>query len=189
MITTAKLHFSPESFQLADGPRATLRAVRPTDAPLIQAFVSRLSPESIYNRFLSTITGVSDAEAARLATVDYVDRMALVATLLSDEGELIPPKAGDYFIIAVARYARSVTESDRAEFAVVVEDQYQKQGLARAMLKHIAIYAREHGIHTFTGTINGGNLRMRQFVKNCGLPVTISAGDHGELEVEVLLGE
>jgi acetyltransferase len=153
--------------------------VRPTDAPLIQAFVSRLSPESIYNRFLSTITGLSDADAARLATVDYVDRMALVATLLSDEGELT---------IAVARYARSVSESDRAELAIVVEDQYQKLGLARTMLKHIAIYAREHGIHTFTGTINGGNLRMREFVKNCGLPVTISAGDHGEVEVEVLLG-
>ena len=180
MTTTTKLHFSPESFQLADGTRATIRAIRPTDAPLIQAFVSRLSPESIYYRFLSTITALSDAEATRLANVDYVDRMALVTTLLGAEGE---------YIIAVARYARSTPAPDRAEFAVVVEDQYQKQGLARAMLKHIARYAREHGINTFTGTILGGNLRMRQFVKNCGLPSNVSAGDHGELEVEVSLGE
>jgi GNAT superfamily N-acetyltransferase len=180
MIKTAKLHFSPESFQLADGARATIRAIRPGDAPLIQSFVSRLSPESIYYRFLTTINGLSDAEAARLANVDYVDRMALVATLLGEAGEMI---------IAVARYARAVSGSDRAEFAVVVEDQYQKQGLARAMLKYIARYAREHGIRTFTGTINGGNLRMRQFVKNCGLPSTVSAGDHGELEVEVQISE
>jgi acetyltransferase len=180
MIKTARLHFSPESFQLADGPRATLRAIRPDDAPRIQAFVVRLSPESIYYRFLSTITGLSDADAARLATVDYEDRMALVATLLDDEGERI---------IAVARYARSVSDAARAEFAVVVEDQYQKQGVARVMLKHMAIYACERGIQVFTGTINGGNLRMRQFVKNCGLPSTISAGDRGEVEVEVLLGE
>jgi len=180
MITTAKLHFQPESYQLADSTRATIRAIRPGDAPLIQAFVSRLSSESIYYRFLSTITALSDAEATRLANVDYADRMALVATLLGDEGELI---------IAVARYARSAPGSDRAEFAVVVEDQYQKQGLARFMLKHIATYARQHGIGAFTGTINGGNLRMRQFVKNCGLPNRIAAGDHGELEVEVQISE
>ncbi|HZY41087.1 MAG TPA: GNAT family N-acetyltransferase [Anaerolineae bacterium] len=187
MTTTAKLYFSPESFTLADGTRATLRAVRPADAPLIQAFVSRLSPQSIYYRFLSTITGVSDAEAAHLATVDYHDRMALVATVLSPDEELIPPKAGDYFIIAVARYARSLDQADRAEFAVVVEDRYQGQGLARTMLNRMGLYARQHGIRAFTGTINGGNLRMRQFVKNCGLPTQVSAGDHGELEVVVLL--
>ncbi len=180
MTKTAKLHFPPESFVLADSTRATIRAIRPGDAPLIQAFVSRLSPESIYYRFLSTITGLSDAEAARLANVDYVDRMALVATILGDAGEAI---------IAVARYARSATQPDRAEFAVVVEDQYQKQGVARALLKRIAVYARQRNIRMFTGTINGGNLRMRQFVKNCGLPSQIAAGDHGEIEVEVLLGE
>jgi acetyltransferase len=180
MVTTSKLHFPPESFQLADGTRATIRAIRPDDAPRIQAGFSELSAESIYYRFLSTITGLSDAEAARLATVDYENRMALVATLMGDEGERI---------IAVARYARSAPASDQAEFAVVVGDHYQKQGLARMMLKHIARYARQHGIHIFTGTINGGNLRMRQFVKNCGLPSRVSAGDHGELEVEVLLGE
>lgn len=179
MTTTAKLHFPPESFVLADNTRATIRAIRPGDAPHIQAFVSRLSPESSYYRFLTTITALSNAEAARLANVDYVDRMALVATVLGEAGELI---------IAVARYARSATQPDRAEFAVVVEDQYQKQGLARMMLKHIAAYARQHGIRAFTGTINGGNLRMRQFVKNCGLPNHIAAGDHGELEVEVSLG-
>lgn len=180
MVTTAKLHFPPESYPLADGTRATLRAIRPTDAPLIQAFVSRLSPESIYYRFLSTITALSDAEAARLANVDYVDRMALVATLLGAEGE---------YIIAVARYARSATRPDRAEFAVVVADEYQKQGIARALIKHIGAYARRHGIRAFTGTILGGNLRMRQFVKNCGLPAHVSAGDHGELEVEVQLDD
>jgi acetyltransferase len=180
MTTTAKLHFPPESFQLADGRRATIRAIRPSDAPLIQTAVTQLSPESSYYRFLAVIKGLSDAEAARMASVDYEDSMALVATLLGDQGEQI---------IAVARYARLVSGSDRAEFAVVVGDPYQKQGLARMMLKHIAQYAREHGIYTFTGTIDGGNLRMREFVQNCGLPSTVSAGDHGELEVEVFLGE
>lgn len=180
MLTTAKLHFQPESIHLADGTRVTIRAIHPDDAPRIQAFVGRLSPESIYYRFLSTITGLSDAEAARLSNVDYESRMALVATLLGDEGE---------YIIAVARYARSVTQPDRAEFAVVVADEYQKQGIARALIKYIGTYAKQHGIHMFTGTINGGNLRMRQFVKNCGLPSHIAAGDHGEIEVEVRLIE
>ena len=180
MSTTAPLHFPPEPLPLTGGTRATVRAIRPDDAPRIQAFVSRLSPQSSYYRFLSTITALSDAEATRLATVDYVDRMALVATLLGDEGE---------YIIAVSRYARSATQPDRAEFAVVVADEYQKQGIARALIKHIGTYAKQHGIRVFTGTINGGNLRMRQFVKNCGLPNRIAAGDHGEIEVEVLLGE
>jgi len=176
MVTTAKLHFQPQAYQLTDGTRATIRAVRPDDAPRLQAFVSRLSPESIYYRFLSTITGLSNAEAARLSKVDYADRMALVATVLGDEGELI---------IAVARYARQTTPPDRAECAIVVEDRYQGQGLARFLLNRLARYADQHGVRTFTGTIDGGNQRMKRFLQNSGLPTRLVAGSHGELEVEV----
>lgn len=176
MNTTAKLHYPPKSFQLKNEQRATIRAIHPDDAPRLQAFVDRLSPESIYYRFLSTITGLSDAEATRLANVDYEDRMALVVTVLGDDGQLI---------IAVARYARSAPESDRAEFAIVVEDQYQGNGLGRFLIQQLANYAYARGVRTFTGTIISTNERMKNFLQSIGLPVHMSVGDPGELNVEI----
>jgi GNAT superfamily N-acetyltransferase len=168
--------FTPLHFELADGTVTTIRTVHLDDAPRLQAFVSRLSPESIYFRFLTTLKGLSDAEAAHLVDLDYADRMALAATITLDADELV---------IAVARYARQVAAPDRAECAIVVEDRYQGQGLARFLIKQLAHYARQHGIRTFTGTINGSNQRMKHFLQNTGLPTRLVAGSHGELEVEV----
>ena len=72
-------HLIPtENIKLLDGRLVTLRPIRPEDAPLLQEGFARLSAQSIYLRFLKTATGLSDTQARQLATVDYIDRMALV---------------------------------------------------------------------------------------------------------------
>ena len=153
--------FAPEFIPLADGALVTLRAIRPDDAPRLQALHLRLSPETIYLRFLGTHPTLSETEAARLANVDYQSRMALVATREAEGVEVI---------IGVARYAVIQAEKpDEAEAAIVVEDAYQGRGLGLILVERLLAYARSHGIRTFVAEINAENERILRFVRRSGL--------------------
>ena len=78
---------------LTDGATAHVRPIRPDDAERLVAFHARQSPQSIYYRYFSPRPRLSDKDVERLTTVDFVDRMALIA-LRGDE------------MIGVARYDR-----------------------------------------------------------------------------------
>ncbi len=148
----------------ADGAPIYVRPIRPDDARRLQDFHARLSPESIYLRWLSAHPALTEAEAEALSNVDYAARMAFVAARQGDEGE---------GIVGVARY--NVVDSERpgeAEAAVVVEDRYQRRGLGSALLKRLLEYSLAQGIHTWVAEINAENARMMRFVQRAGLPAT-----------------
>ena len=63
-----------EAIVLRDGSRLTIRPIRPDDAPRLQALHARLSPESIYFRFLGWRPALSEQEAERFANLDYDTR-------------------------------------------------------------------------------------------------------------------
>ena len=104
----------------ADGGTVHLRPIVPADAPALKALSERWSRESLYYRFFSYRKEIPDKELTRLATVDYHDRMALVAEL-GDE------------IIAVGRY--DLLAPRMAEVAFLVEDGHQRRGLGTLLLR------------------------------------------------------
>jgi RimJ/RimL family protein N-acetyltransferase len=153
-----------ESVQLRNGAWVTTRAIRPDDAPRLQAFHARLSPQSVYLRWLSAHPVLTDDEAALLSQVDYHERMAYVATR--------PVAAGEE-IIGVARYAAAPTEGPgAAEAAVVVADDLQQHGLGTLLLGRLLAYARTQGLTTCVAEINAQNARMLRFIQRGGLPTT-----------------
>jgi GNAT superfamily N-acetyltransferase len=157
--------FQPEFATLRDGTTVTLRAIRPDDGPRLQALFYRLSPESVYLRFLQSRKSVTDQEATVLATVDYQRRMAMVATIQDAH-------SSDELVIGVARYAAlEAPRSDVAEAAIVVEDAYQRKGLGKLLADRLAEYARAHGIQTFLAEVSLDNMRMIEFIRRTGLPV------------------
>jgi acetyl coenzyme A synthetase (ADP forming)-like protein len=131
---------------LADGGTVHIRPLRPDDAPAYRTFFAKLSPETVYFRFFSHKTQLSDAEVEHFTRLDYHDRMAFVA-LLRDE------------IIAVGRYDRMAT-SDRAEVAFVVSDRHQGRGIGSILLEYLAAYARDEGITRFVADTLAENRRM-----------------------------
>jgi acetyltransferase len=170
--------FQPEPFMLNDGTPVTIRPIRPDDAPRLQALLSRLSPETIFFRFLEYLKGLTPEQAERLANVDYDHRMALVADLDRD---------GENQVIAVARYAAPVPNPDgTAEVGIVVEDSYQNQGLGTLLLDRLTMYARQHGIRVFIATISAQNARIMRFIRRSGLP-TERKLDMGMWEIQVKL--
>ncbi|WP_433174276.1 GNAT family N-acetyltransferase [Actinoallomurus sp. CA-150999] len=153
---------------LADGGTAHLRPIRPGDAELLREFYARLSPESIYYRFFSPRPRLTDREIEHFTTVDYLDRVALIATI----GEAM---------VAVVRYDRlgagspyaTVPESpdespDPAEVAFLVEDAQQGRGLGTVLLEHIAAAARERGIQRFIADVLPENRRMTTVFRAAG---------------------
>jgi GNAT superfamily N-acetyltransferase len=134
-----------------------LRAIRPDDAPSLVEFHSGLSASSVYRRFFSAHPTLSDAEVARFTHVDYVDRLALVA---SDEDRLI----------AVARYERRPGTTE-AEVAFVVADEYQHHGIGTLLLEHLADAAWNRGIGEFVADTLSENRDMLRVFNDSGFAV------------------
>jgi GNAT superfamily N-acetyltransferase len=155
---------APEAVTLKDGTPATLRPIRPDDAPRLQAFHTRLSPQTIYLRWLAAHPVLTDSEAKSLTNLDYLTHMAFVATM---------PHGDDEHIIGVSRYAvASPTRPDEVEAAVVVEDAYQGRGVGTLLLSRLWAYARERYIRYWVAEINAENAPMMKFIQRGTLPTT-----------------
>ena len=139
---------------LTDGGTVHLRPILPEDADRLQAFHSRLSKETVYNRFFAYRPVLSDADLARFTQVDHRDRVALVATL-------------NDAIVGVVRYDRFPGSQD-AEVAFVVEDGHQGRGLGPLLLEHLAGAARERGITGFTADVLPTNRAMLGVFRTAG---------------------
>ncbi|MFB9626024.1 bifunctional acetate--CoA ligase family protein/GNAT family N-acetyltransferase [Nonomuraea helvata] len=138
---------------LADGGTAHVRPIRPADADRLRSFYSRLSDESIYFRFFGPRPRLSDREVERFTNVDYVNRVALIATIGTE-------------MVAVIRYDR--TGPGEAEVAFLVEDAHQGRGVASVLLEHLAATARENGIEHFVADVLPANMRMTGLLRQAG---------------------
>ena len=167
-----------EAVTLRDGTMVTIRPIRPDDAPRLQAFFARLSPESIYSRFLGFRNELPREQAECLANVDCQTQMALVATR---------KQYCEEDVIADARYiVIPAGEPSLAEAAIVVEDRYQNRGLGTLLLKRLTACARMHGIHTFLAAVHHSNAWVMRLIRRSGLP-TESRVEAGTREIRVKL--
>lgn len=170
--------YPTEVVTLRDGTPVAIRAIRPDDAPRLQMVVSRLSPQTAFWRFGVPLNALTDAEARRLASVDYRRNMALVATR--------EPQGSDE-LVGVARYAAVGPEAE-AEVAIVVADDYQGRGLGALLLQRLAAYACSQGTCAFVATISPANERVLNMVRRSGLPTQLRAVGPGEMHVRIQLG-
>jgi len=147
-----------EIITLASGETIHIRPIRPDDAVRLQASHVKMSPETIYDRFMGYKKTLPEQEARYLASLDYDRHMALVATLEEN-------------IIGVARYHVVKNEPQGAEFAIVISDSHQRLGLGTHLMKRLMEYAQTHGICIFLGFAHQGNMRLLRFVQRSGLPI------------------
>src|SRR5690242_5865202 len=159
--------------QLHDGNIIHVRAIRPNDEERLRAFHRQLSPDAIMFRFFHLLPELPAPDAEHFTHVDYVNRMALLATTGS---------AAQEEILGVVRYDR--IEETTAEVAFVVADAWQGHGIATALLHRLAAYARTKGIATLVAITMGSNARMIEVLRNSGFPLTVEYGG-GTLEVRL----
>ena len=121
-----------QKLEAKDGLRLHVRPIRPEDEQLLYEAFERMSERSIYFRFFSPMKRLPHDLAQRLATVDYQDRFALVATSHLPDGH--------EHIVGVARYDR-LQGTNMAEVAVAVIDEYQRRGIGAGLLSLLAVAA------------------------------------------------
>ena len=131
----------------------TLRPIRPQDIERLQRLFERLSPQTRYLRFFSPVQYLDDRLLRHFANVDHRDREA-VAAVIGDE------------VVGVARYDRIPSQPHVAEFAVVVEDAWQRRGVGSALLSELARIARSRGIRRFTAVVLSDNAGMAALVRS-----------------------
>jgi RimJ/RimL family protein N-acetyltransferase len=142
---------------LRDGSRMLARPIQPDDTERLCAFHAHLSMDTIFFRFFRVVPTLSKEQANWFTHVDYVNRMALVATVGEGEQEQI---------IGVVRYER--TDAETAEVAFVVRDEWQGHGVATALLLRLAEYARGRGIRELVAVTMAGNAKMLDVLRHCG---------------------
>ncbi len=143
-------------YLLPDGREVEIRPIRADDGERLRASHARLSPQSRYRRFLGAKPALSEADTRYLVEIDGSDHFALVATAAGAEGLDEPGGA----IVAVARFVRLPDDPETAEFAIVVGDSYQRQGLATELLRRLAEAALARGVHRFRATMLTDNVAI-----------------------------
>jgi RimJ/RimL family protein N-acetyltransferase len=131
------------ALQAASCGQVGLARLERSDGEALRRLFYRLSSETVYRRFQSPIARPEQAHPERLLDIDHHDREAVVAVI---DGE----------IVGVARYSRPLGTA-AAELAVVVADDWQRQGLATRMINGLAEIASSIGILHFTVTIQADN--------------------------------
>jgi len=169
------------SWESKDGTKITFRPIRPEDEPLMAKFHETLSERTVYNRYLQAMNlsqRIGHERLSRLCFIDYDREMALLAVRRDSNGE---PE-----IMGVARLSK-IHGTNRAEFAVLVSDKFQHQGLGRELLRRLIEIARDEKVGTMFGHVLEENKEMIRLVERFGfrlIPTERESVLRGELDLQ-----
>ena len=125
-------------------------------------FHRHLSEETVYRRYFAPLrldVRVAHERLLKRCLVDYHNEMALVATCRqASEKEQIA---------AIGRLVK-IGDSNRAEIAFVVADQYQHHGIGTYLLERIISIARKEGFAELEAVLLADNVSMKNLFRNAG---------------------
>lgn len=192
------------SWTMRNGTEVMIRPIRPEDEPLMAAFNRTLSKDTIFLRYFYPVSVAQLTDHDRLARfcfIDYDLEMALVveeseagpSTGKSESEEntqanasIDSPFNGSQ-IIGVGQLVR-LHDHNVAEFALLVADGYQQQGLGTELLARLLNIARDEGIDTVIGSILPQNRGMKRICEELGFSFTREPGSNAML-AEISLSE
>jgi GNAT superfamily N-acetyltransferase len=137
------------------------RAIRPSDEEGMRTLFYRFSDEAIYSRYLQTIRSMPHSKMQEYVNVDWNQTVSIVG-LVGEEGQ--------GRIIAEARFIRIPVRS-LAEVVFVVDERYQRLGIASFMYNMLYRLAKERGIRGFTAEVLFSNTGMMKVFRKGDLPV------------------
>jgi len=137
------------------GKTVTLRPIRPEDEPMEGEMFTHFSPETQRFRFFTRIKDITHQLLIRYTQIDYDREIAIIAET-SDNGT--KSMMGVVRLIGDA-YA------ENAEFAIVVADPWQHEGLGSILMDYILEIAKERSIKKIYAYILPDNDRMLSMMK------------------------
>ncbi|ACN13511.1 conserved hypothetical protein [Desulforapulum autotrophicum HRM2] len=160
--------------KLKNGQEIFLRPIMELDRHLLVDLFNRMSPQSVYLRFLRHLNSLPESIINRLINIDYHSNFALVAVLKKNKKDAI---------VSIGRYGYDPDE-DGTELAVAVRDDWQQVGLGKKMLSKVVSIAIDHGITNFIGMMDPQNTAIQKLLVNLGYKVRYSM-ESGFYRVEI----
>jgi acetyltransferase len=151
---------------IKNGTAVTIRPIRPEDEPLMVQFHNTLSQESVYFRYFHLIklqSRVAHERLTRICFIDYDREIALVV-------EYQNPQTQTREILAVGRLSK-IHGTNAAEFAIVVSDRCQCQGIGTELLQRLLQVSRDEQLNTITADILVDNYGMQKVCEKLGFRI------------------
>lgn len=148
-------------------PWLTVRPIRPSDLTLISEMHQRLSPESIYYRYLQMRT-------------PSLEELGAVCQMGPDKGAgfVATVQAGCERIVGVAYYVLEAgNDQPTAELGILVEDQFQGQRIGRRLWQQLHNYARDNQIRHMRVLFEPSNWRVLRLLQGSGFSYQINDSD------------
>ncbi|MEW8289365.1 MAG: bifunctional acetate--CoA ligase family protein/GNAT family N-acetyltransferase [Candidatus Thiodiazotropha endolucinida] len=161
--------------QLPNGTNIVIRPIRPEDADLEQTFTRQLSDEAKYFRFMSSIQELTPEMLTRFTQIDYHNEMALIAVTEDGNHEIE---------LGVARYVIN-PDKKSCEFALVVSDQWQRQGIGHKLMHQLMEVARDRGLEKMEGEVLSNNFKMLDLMKSLYFHISTSPDDNSIKQVVI----
>lgn len=153
-------------WEAKDGKSVKIRPIRPEDEPLVVKFHETLSERSVYLRYAQMMKlsrRVAHDRLSRICFNDYDRELALVATYRD-------PDNGDREILGIGRLTK-MHASNEAEFAMLVSDRCQNQGLGTKLLHQLIEVGRAEKIGLIRAEILTDNFVMQHICKKLGFSI------------------
>ncbi|VUT28024.1 MAG: acetyl CoA synthetase subunit alpha [Candidatus Syntrophoarchaeum sp. GoM_oil] len=160
IISRCPTKYNQEWVTLA-GDKIFFRVIRPEDEPLWVDMMNSFSKETIRYRFFGPLGGLNHNMVVRYCHIDYDREVALAALVKEDEG---------YKMVGVGRVV-IISDEDEGEFAVVVRDEWQGEGIGSKLIDLMIGIARDFRLRKIIGDVLGDNLKLLKIAEEKGFKV------------------
>jgi acetyltransferase len=156
-------------WQLKDGTPVRIRPIRPEDEPAVIEFHGDVSERSVYLRYFHMMKlsqRVSHDRMVRICFIDYDREMALVVERLTEREDEGPAPE----ILGIGRLSQ-LHGGGLAEFAMLVKDSAQGQGIGTELMGRLIDIGKDEGLERMQGEILPDNVAMRRICEKFGFEI------------------
>jgi len=158
-----------------DGRRVLLRPVRPEDEKLNREMLEGLSDETLRFRFFYVLKEITHEMLTQMCNIDYDREIAIIA-------EYEP--SGKRRNVGIGRLLVE-PDGETGEFAVLVADDFQDNGLGLKLTDAIIGIAGDKGLKSIYGILLNDNAKMRGMVERLGFTVERVSASESKLTLEL----
>jgi len=150
-------------WQMPNGQSVIIRPIRPEDEPLMIQFHKTLSEQSLYFRYfhlMSLNSRIAHERLTRICFIDYDREMALVV-------ESENPETLEKEILGVGRLTKQHGINE-GEFALLISDAHQHQGLGTMLLEKLVQVGRDEKLAAIKAEMLKENGPMQRVSEKVG---------------------
>ena len=164
-----------QPWRCRDGRSVLLRPIRPEDEPLERELIAGLSKESSRFRFFYIIKEITHEMLSRFCNIDYDREMAIIAEYTSN---------GKRRNVGVGRLI-IVPGRETGEFAIVVADDFQGNGLGLKLLDNLIGVAQDKELRSIYGIVLNNNRKMIGLAKKFGFTTRRLSDEESRVTLEL----